>query len=175
MRIELDTRHRDTRPTTPAGRFCRTCSNSWSSNPCVRSCRKSGTRGDEIWQRFWAAIWRRYLLDRFQCLLAGLLHLGSLRAGVQKSLGFNSCAIPYLVVPVRRWKLSPKAWHIGPNGMFFDVNKSIDISAHIPLNSDDPFRCSLLQLYSLVHLQRPPATSLPIGTILKESLELKLS
>ncbi len=43
-----DTRHKDTRPTTPAGRFCRTCSNSWSSKPCVRSCRKSGTRGDEF-------------------------------------------------------------------------------------------------------------------------------
>ena len=37
------------RPATFAGRFCRTCSNIWSSNPCGRNCRKSGThRGDKF-------------------------------------------------------------------------------------------------------------------------------
>lgn len=50
--VGQDTRHSLmslNRPTTFAGRFCRTCSNIWSSNPCGRNCRKSGThRGDEF-------------------------------------------------------------------------------------------------------------------------------
>ena len=117
-------------------------------------------------KRFGAtAVWRRYLLHKFQCLLAGPLYLRSRRAGVQKSLGFNSCcAIPYLVAPVRDagnclQRLDTLAWM----ACFSMLTRPLTSLLTSLWTQTIPF--------AAVCYNDRPATSLPIGTIVKESLE----